>query len=301
MDNDREQDRYSKIIEYLNQDDCYWLNNDKWSTKNSPIQDIEKVKKTKYIKFYLFDVNIIVKNELKFYISQILKNKKMTVRSFFYDRQFAIKYLIKYINEYHPNLESLKDVNIKEDDWKNFLVKNGFELNSNNEIKNTKYRKTYHTIPNFIKEFYNETKEMDRNIWYARNIEGVVVSETAIKHGEGVLNFTTIPIFYLPIIKSYMKIMVNAKAWLFCYESLKCLKRFFSYFYDLGCGDGFIKNLTRKDLETYFEATRLKYTKPYANRFVVQLRHFLTYLKGEELDLAPILDVSELIFLEDSI
>lgn len=60
------QSKYDEIIEYLKQDDGYWLENDKWDlTKDFFVGKV--VYSYRNIDFSLFE-NQYLKNELKYYI-----------------------------------------------------------------------------------------------------------------------------------------------------------------------------------------------------------------------------------------
>ena len=67
-----QQSKYDEIIEYLSQDNGYWLNNDKWDvTKDFFIGKV--IRNIRYINFSNIS-NEVVKNELKFYFIYSFKN-----------------------------------------------------------------------------------------------------------------------------------------------------------------------------------------------------------------------------------
>ncbi|OOM73694.1 hypothetical protein CLPUN_44480 [Clostridium puniceum] len=68
-----QQSKYQEIIEYLKQDNGYWLENDKWDlTKEFFIG--KKIYNSRYIN-YSYICNKSLQNEMKFFILYSIKNK----------------------------------------------------------------------------------------------------------------------------------------------------------------------------------------------------------------------------------
>ena len=71
-----EQRKYYEIIEYLKQDDGYWLENDIWNIEDKVFQEIEYKVDGRKIKLD-FIKNEVIKNEIKYYLVYSLKNYKL--------------------------------------------------------------------------------------------------------------------------------------------------------------------------------------------------------------------------------
>lgn len=68
-----QQSKYEEIIEYLKQDDGYWLENDKWDLTEEFFIG-RKIYDSRYIDFSYFK-NQYIKNEVKYYMLISFKNK----------------------------------------------------------------------------------------------------------------------------------------------------------------------------------------------------------------------------------
>lgn len=71
--NNNQQSKYDEIIDYLNQDNEYWLENDKWDLTEEFFYG-KIIRTTHYIDFSKFK-NEIIKNELKYYVVYNFKEK----------------------------------------------------------------------------------------------------------------------------------------------------------------------------------------------------------------------------------
>lgn len=96
------QGKYEEIINYLSQDNGYWLENDIWNIEDGVFQDVEYKVGVKNIKLDFIE-NTILKNEIKYYLVYSLKNKYFTLSNLLNEQQYAIKYLIMYIEKFYPN------------------------------------------------------------------------------------------------------------------------------------------------------------------------------------------------------
>ena len=66
IDNSEIDNKYLEILEYLKQDDGYWLYNDRWDLKKNEFYG-KTSNGTRHIRFDLLD-NEILKNEFKYFI-----------------------------------------------------------------------------------------------------------------------------------------------------------------------------------------------------------------------------------------
>lgn len=153
------QSKYDEIIEYLSQDNRYWLDNDIWNIEDGVFNDIEYKVNSKNIKLD-FIKNTILKNEIKYYLVYSFKNKYISLSAILNEYQYAIKYLNQYMETYLPDNISFVDVNIESIKWKIFMIQNGFKTKSNGTLScNGMYREMYHLISDFIKDFYDDREE----------------------------------------------------------------------------------------------------------------------------------------------
>jgi len=297
-----QQSKYEEIIEYLKQDDGYWLENDKWNANDEVFGNLEYKVRTKCIRLD-FIKNQTLKNEVKYYFVYSLKNKFFTLSHVLNEQQFAIKYLVEYIENYHTNKSTFKDIIIDNPKWKLFLINKCLKLNKNNEIYNTTYRYICNMIGDFIKDFYDDREEIEKDIWFANNINGIKISASGGKsHGGTSLNFENIPLYYRDVVKKYFKTIITKKSISHCINMLSNIKIFFDIFYEMGYSDGFLENLSRNDIEKYLYNIANKYKNKnvtYVNKFTACPRTFLEYIQMAQYDKAPKIEVPFLIFQND--
>lgn len=297
-----QQSKYDEIIEYLKQDNGYWLENDIWNIEDGVFQGVEYKVKDRFIRFN-FIKNKRLKNEVKYYLVYSLKNKYFTLSKVVNEEQYAIKYLTKYIEKFHPNKNSFNDILIVNSKWKAFLVNEGLTLNKKQEINNRIYRYAYNVLPNFIKDFYDDREETEKDIWYSKNIKGAKIPASGSNNGKNNrINFNEIPIYYRNTVKRYFKTIITKKSWSHCHEILSYLRYFFDKFYSNKYTDGFIENLSRQDIENYLHWVNNDYkdkNPTYRCKFVSYIRTFLEYIQIAQYDKAPKREVSFLIFQDD--
>jgi len=131
------------------------------------------------------------------------------------------------------------------------MINNGFSLNNKNEIANTTYRGIGNEVSLFIKDFYDDREETEKDIWYSKNIIGAKIPASGVKGSNAKLNFNQIPIYYRETVKRYFKTIITKKSWSHCYETLLHINYFFKTFYKNGYVDGFLETLSRQDIENY--------------------------------------------------
>lgn len=296
-----QQSKYEEIIEYLKQDNEYWLENDVWNIKDE-VFDKEEYKTGIYNIKLDFIKNETLKNEIKFYLVYSLKNKFISLSIILNEYQFAIKYLAEFFSINSIDESTFKNFNIDNDKWRLFLINKGIKLNKNNKICNRTYRYSCNTISNFIRDFYDDREETEKDIWYSKNIKGAKIPASGAKGGIASLNFNNIHIYYRETVKRYFKSIVTKKSWSHCYEILNHLNYFFNKFYANEYENGFIENLSRKDIENYLYWLSNEYkdkSLTYKSKFISYIRIFLEYIQMAQYDKAPKKEVSFLIFQDD--
>lgn len=292
--------KYDEMVEYLSQDNGYWLENDIWNINDTVFNDMEYKTSERNIKLDFIE-NDILRNEVKFYLVYSLKNKYTALSTMLKSEQYAIRYLIKYIRKFNPNIKSFKDITIEKSKWRLFLVNEGFTLNKKGEIRTANYRYISNVIPDFIKDFYDEREETEKDIWYSKNIQGVKLNATASRKSSS-LNFTKIPIYYRDTVKRYFKTIITKKSWSTCYEYLLRIDCFFNYFYTNNYTDGFLEELCREDVERYIFHIlnhRKDKAKIETTKYIAWIRTFLEYIQMAKYDKSPKKEISFLIFQDD--
>lgn len=298
-----QQSKYDEIIEYLSQDNGYWLENDIWNINDEVFDKLEYKVNVQNINLN-FIKNENLKNEIKYYLLYSLKNKYISLSAILNEYQYAIKYLIKYIEKFNSNTNSFNDIFIEKSKWKLFLINEGLTLNSHNEIHNRAYRCIYNILPNFIQDFYDDREEIEKDIWYSKNIKGVKIPASGVANRmNGKLDFSyKIPIYYRDTVKRYFKTIITKKSWNHCVQILNNLNYFFDKFYSNRYADGFIENLSRKDIENYLYWINSDYkdkNATYKSKFISYVRTFLEYIQMAQYEQAPKKEVSFLIFQDD--
>ncbi len=295
------QSKYEEIVEYLKQDDGYWLNNDVWNIKDE-VFDKEEYKTGIYNIKLDFIKNETLKNEIKFYLVYSLKNKFISLSVILNEYQFAIKYLVEFFKINSMDESTFKNFNIDNDKWRLFLINKGIKLNKNNKICNRTYRYSCNTISNFIKDFYDDREETEKDIWYSKNIKGAKIPASGASIMQKSLNFNYIPMNYRETVKRYFRTFITKKSWMTCCNTLKYLIYFFEYFYSNRYSDGFIERLNRNDIEKYLYhiGNERKGKNPTENsKYVSFIRTFLEYIQMAQYDKVPKKEVSFLIFQDD--
>lgn len=288
--------KYDEMIEYLSQDNGYWLENDKWDLNNTLL--FGKGKKlnngVRYIDFS-FIKRQIVKNEIKYFFLFNFKEMYLSAKGLFRLRTPLIHFSKFYTKE------SIIDSDKEElsSKWNLYLINQGVTFNTS---KSTYFSFT-NCIFDFINDFYDDREETEKDIWHSKNIKGAKVTVTSNRKSNN-LNFNNIPNYYRDTVKRYFKTIITKKSWSHCFNILVYLRYFFNYFYSNGDCDGFIENLSRQDIEDFifsFSEDRKGKSKDESNKYISQIRTFLEYIQMAQYDKAPKKEVSSLIFQDDII
>ncbi|AJA49370.1 transposase [Clostridium pasteurianum DSM 525 = ATCC 6013] len=289
-----QQNKYGEIIEYLKQDNEYWINNDKWDLTEKFFVG-KKIYAVRYIDFDKFK-NQYIKNEIKYYITYNFKNNLLK-NTYIVKLGNTFKHFSVFINKYYKFLETFNSI-----DKESFSLKFNNYLLINN-VMTSQEMKGLPSILDFIKDFYDDREETEKDIWYSKNINGAKIPASGANNGvNNQLNFSTIPIYYRETIKKYFKTIITKKSWNHCCQILNNLNYFLNKFYSNGYIDGFIEHLSRKDIENYLYwlGNDYRYKNPtYRCKFVSYIRTFLEYIQMAQYDKAPKKEVAFLIFQGD--
>jgi integrase len=291
-----QQSKYEEIMEYLKQDNGYWLENDKWDLNNELLFG-EKKKLNNGIRYidFLGIKNIIVKNEIKYYFVFNLKEKYLTAKGLFRLRTPLIHFSKFY--KYKSMLDIDKEKLYSQ--WKLYLINNGVAF----KLTETTYFSFTNSLIDFIKEFYDDREEIEKDIWYSKNIKGAKIPASGASHGNNnAINFSYVPMYYRETVKRYFKTIITKKSWNHCFQILNNLNYFFEKFYENDYTDGFLEDLLREDIENYLYWVNNDYkgnNATYKSKFISYVRTFLEYIQIAQYDKAPKKEVSFLIFQDD--
>ena len=291
-----------EIIKYLSEDNGYWLKNDHWKLQdkifNNYKQNINS--KQSIIDFSSIEHNNL-KNEIKYYLVFSLKDRHISANTLFANYKYQVKILINFIQRYYREKESLKNIVIKKERWRLFLINKGYSVNKEGKLKTHAYRKTYKKIPEFFKEFYDHRKETEKDIWDLTKIEGTKNSASK-KRMKVILNFKQINNYYRETIKKYFLTIITKRSASHCQNILTKIIYFFNYFYTHGYGDEFLRNLNREDMEKYYYQISKEFcdkNATYRSKYVTQIRMFLEYIQLAQYKKAPKTAIQFLIFSDD--
>ena len=293
--NSNQQSKYNEIIEYLNQDNGYWLENDIWDfTEKFFIGN--KIYNSRYINFTSFK-NDIIKNEVKYYILFSFKEKHLTSVSML-EASYRLNPMGDFFDKYYKNISTLNSL---DDDcmikWNSFLIKNIVSSEASLQVCKGKMV----SLLDFIKDFHDDREETEKDTWCSKNIKGVKKSATSDRTATS-LNFIEIPLYYREVVKRYFRSFITKKSWMTCCNTLKYLKYFFNYFYSNGYTDSFIETLNRNDIEKYLyyiNNDRNGKNATENSKYISFVRTFLEYIQMAQYDKAPKKEVSFLIFQDD--
>ena len=296
-----QQSKYDEIIEYLSQDNGYWLNNDKWDvTKDFFIGKV--IRNIRYINFSNIS-NEVVKNELKFYFIYSFKNNLLK-SSYIACLSSSLKHFNSFLNKNYSKYKSFNDVDTNnfKFKFKDYLVEVGFKISDKGKINAYEMNNIIYVL-DFIKDFYDDREETEKDIWYSKNIVGAKIPASGAVTGTyNSINFTKIPAYYRGTVKRYFKTIITKKSWNHCFQILNNLNYFFEKFYSNGYTDGFIESLSRQYIENYIYWVNNDYkdkNATYKSKFISYIRTFLEYIQIAQYDKAPQKEVSFIIFQDD--
>lgn len=290
--------KYCELIEYLRKNNNYWLENDKWNFME-PFFIGSKIYNSKYIDFAHFKSENI-KNEIKYYVYYSF-NEKYIKNTYLLNISYRLKHLSRFLEKYYNKIESLNDIS---DDmllqkYKMYLLTCNITTENSLNISSN----IIGSILKFIKNFYDCRDETEKDIWYSNNIQEVIISKKTMYNGKNnQINFCNIPLYYRECVKEYLKVIIKKLSWSHCHEIVFNLKYFFVKFYNNGYSDGFIKRISRKDIEIYIDWVNYDYrdkNDTYKTKFIYYIKSFLKYIQISKYKEAPREDVNYLILKND--
>ena len=288
-----EDNGFEKIEEYLSAEDGYWLSNDVWEVKSGKFEkrgiDIGSRKRGSIADFSMIS-SYTIKTELKYYALWSLTNKTISPAVFSARYMSAMKELSIIFNKKTDSV-SITDIRLTEELSSGMRsgearMLAGFILNRSSKL---------------LENVYSCECETSRDVWRPRRVPGAKLSATQMRTATPI-HFENIPEYYRESIKRYMNRLVVKRSWSHCTEMLRYIKTFFRLFYENGYEDGFLRDLSRLDIENYLTWIAEEYegrNATYASKAVSFIRQFLDYIQMAEYPQAPVKDIYRLIYDED--
>ena len=290
------EDKYNQIIEYLKQDDGYWINNDKWDFTEKCFYG-KHIGASRYITFSSFKKETI-KNEFKYFVLKSFK-EKLEAETVILNRSYRFKNIGEFLDKTYKNIGSIWDITNRNDlliKWNSFLI-NDTKIEKHSSMHFCSM--TLDIIYKFLHEYYEDRDEIQKDVWNIKNIKGARIS-ASVKTGR--LSFQDIPDYYRNDIKRYFATIITRKSYYTCSEYLSTIKFFFKMFYENGYKDGFLENLSRNDVEKYLywlgnELVTKNAT--YRSKFVTYVENVLNYMQIAEYSTAPKIEICKLFYHDD--
>lgn len=285
---------YQEMLAYFETSEKYWMNHDVWRGESLAFQKegifVNERGKTRIIADFSYFSNESLKLEMKYYVLKGFKDGQFTAAG------FGANYLkaMKRLGVMMSNLcrKSFLGMEIT-----------GTEISESEvgKVGMTTYCSLKKGIIDCINELNDERSELEKDKWHALRISGIKIS-AAMKSRKPSISFERIPDYYKESVKRYMKSLIYRRSWSFCSELLVYIRYFYKSFYEHGYSDGFLEELSRKDIETYLGWVAEDYehnNATFRSKAVSFIRNWLDFIQLAEFNEAPRKDVTRLIFEED--
>lgn len=297
-------DKYRQMLLFLGEDEGYWLDNDTWDVRDSVFATygltINKRHSAKQIHFSTFKEERL-KNEAKFYLAYSLKNRLLSPDYVFNNFKVPLDYLANFMN-IHGKGTSFNGMEIGDMQLVRFLKNRGIYTGEADGEVYRNHLKFRNGLLRFITAYYDEREETEKDVWIAMNIPGTRVSAAEKSGTRRILNFHDIPEYYREMAKRFFRNLVTRRSWSYCCEMLMYIRYFFGVFYEHSYGDGFLKGLTREDVEKYLLWIADDFhdrNATYRSKAVSFIRSFLWYIHLAQYPQAPETEVEKLIYGDD--
>lgn len=287
-------EKYLQMEDYLSTEGGYWLREDVWKIESAAFRK-GGLDAGRYVKGTLADFTGYpegrMKAEAKYYLLYCMKNGWFTPFQVYNVMTTAVRMAGENLAA-SGRFESFRDVGT------------GFEEVPEKPVSECvlrKYQVLKKQMAEFFADFYDERDELEKDVWLAARLPGVKQSaaERRVSHS---IRFTEIPEYYRGTAKRFLSRLVIRRSWSYCTEMLMYLKYFFRVFYRNGYGDGFLRELERRDMERYLCWVASDYAgknATFRSKAVSYIRQFIDYIQLAEYEEAPEKDVNRLIFEDD--
>jgi len=287
-------DKYSRMTEYLSSEGRYWINNDQWYLEADSFRqadiNTEKKKTGKLADFSVYQSEQM-KNEMKYFLLYSMKNGLLSVSNLYDHFRAAIRQMGILPGGRHPA--------------DSFAVLNAGDEKPVYAGKNPERERLYQILKRdvirFIRDYYDDRDEMEKDVWHAENIPGVKISAAA-KRQKSSMSFVNVPSHYREMVKRFMSRLIIKRSWSYSTEMMVYIRYFFEAFYAHGYTDGFLERLARQDIEKYLGWVAGDYegkNATFRSKAVSFIRQYIDYIQLAEYPQAPKKDVNRLIFEDD--
>lgn len=282
-----------EIERYLSAEDGYWIQNDIWRTDAEAYRTgvVRESRREGTLADFTECQDVYMKLELKYYILYSLKSQWRSP-AYVQDVLMSVIRLVGRNVVSSGAYSSFEEIEIR--------TKESLPEDTEPTVRAT-YVGFLNGIQAFFADYYDEREETEKDVWHALRIPGVKLS-AAMKRQNPSLNFHRVPDAYRMPVKRFMKRLVIRRSWSYCREMLMYIQYFFSVFYRNGYTDGFLEELSRKDVEEYLCWVAEDYDKKnatYRSKAVSFIRSWLDYIQIAEYPQAPAQSIERLIFDDD--
>lgn len=297
-------DKYGQILLFLEEDEGYWLGNDTWDVRDSVFATygLNRINRnpTKQIHFSTFKEERL-KNEAKYFLAYSLKTRVFSLISVFNGFKAPLEYLASFMNT-HGKVKSFNGVEISDMQLVRFLKNREICTGKSDDEAYKNHIRLKNGVNTFITAYYDDREETEKDVWIAANIPGTRLSAAEKSGTKRILSFHDVPGYYREMTKRFFRSLVTRRSWSYCCEMLMYIRYFFSTFYGHGYEEGFLKSLTRVDVEKYLLWVAGDYqhkNATYRSKTVSFIRLFLWYIQMAQYPQAPEKEVEKLIFGDD--
>ena len=283
----------AEMEKYLCAEGGYWVQNDIWRTDSEAYRagGLRGSRRDGVLADFTECRNANMKLELKYYILCSLKNQWKSPAYV----QDVLKSVIRLVGKHVASSGT----------YRSFAeVGQCIERPLPEDMEPTVavlYKGFLKGIREFFDDYYDGREETEKDVWHAHKIPGVKIS-AAMKRQRPSMNFLELPDAYRMSVRRFMKRLVVRRSWSYCKEMLMYIRYFFHVFYERGYADGFLEELSRKDIENYLCWIADDYAgknATYRSKAVSFIRSWLDYIQIAEYPQAPGQSMERLILDED--
>ncbi|HHQ0073805.1 TPA: site-specific integrase, partial [Listeria monocytogenes] len=248
---------------------------DRWDIRICPHPSAIELSKNPSLKnrWVNFDKveNIWLKTELKYFYYVHLNNGTWNAKSVWIRKGTVISRMLGFLNLNYPDITSITEVPIKKalSEYRTYLAEQGIRTTTTNyklDINQKKipvYANSYYVtnlkqFMEFYEDFYFDGDEWEKDVWNRRKLS---LSEDKVNPTsyEYTINFKGFENDYFKeLVKRYCKLMLNTRSFSHVVDTASRLKEFFNFINKNCKGIRRIHQLTRNEVEQYFNYINLK-------------------------------------------